>query len=125
MLEPVDPRSLIEGDYMRLSYGISNEVRPARLEVPGDGWLVLRLDERRVARFARLDDGSPLLTGELRMRYRWRHGFVRLGSDAYYFQEGQAENYAAAKYGEVRLTESGDAVLVGLRDGNLRRLAAP
>lgn len=122
MLEPVDPRSLIEGDYMRLSYAVSNQVRRGDANPPGDGTLVLALDDQRRASFVRFDDGSPLAPGEVRIRYRRRHGFVRLGSDAYYFQEGQAERFAAAKYGELRLTGSGEAVLVGLRDAELRPL---
>ena len=122
MLEPVDPRSLIEGDYMRLSYAVSNEVRRARADVPGDGLLVLALDERRVARFVRLDDGAVLGPQEVHIRYRWRRGFVRIGTDAFYFQEGEADLFSGAKYGEVRLTGAGDAVLVGLRDAELRPL---
>lgn len=131
-LAPVDPRSLIEGDYMRLSYAITNEVfdaeRPSALgggtshpppPRADDGHLVLALDDRRVARFLRVDDGSPLSPGEVRIRYRRRHGRVRIGTDAFYFQEGHAERYEAATYGEVRLTRSGDAVLVGLRDQDL------
>ena len=122
MLEPVDPRSLIEGDYMRLSYAVSNEVHRGNADPPGDGRLVLALDAQRRASFARFDDGGPLGPNEVRIRYRRRRGFVRIGSDAYYFQEGQREVYATAKYGEVRLTGSGDAVLVGLRDADLKPL---
>jgi uncharacterized membrane-anchored protein len=47
---------------------------------------------------------------------------VRVGTDAFYFQEGQAERYAGAKYGELRLTGSGEAVLVGLRGPALEPL---
>lgn len=122
MLEPVDPRSLIQGDYMQLSYAVSNEVHRGDADPPADGLLVLALDAEHRASFVRIDDGAPLGPGEVRIRYRRRHGFVRLGSDAFYFQEGQDDRYAGAKYGEVRLTGSGDAVLVGLRDAELHPL---
>ncbi len=122
-LAPVDPRSLIEGDYMRLSYAVSNEVREDEgVSGPVDGALVLALDDRRCAHFVRFDDGRPVGEGEVRIRYRRRHGFVRIGSDAFYFQEGEGDRYVTAKYGEVRLTGSGEAVLVGLRDADLKPL---
>jgi len=122
-LAPVDPRSLIEGDYMRLAYGITRQLSRSGLEErQRDGHLVLTLDARRVARLERVDDGRALAPGELRLRFRRRRGDVRVGTDAFYFQEGQAERYAGAKYGELRLTGSGEAVLVGLRGPQLEPL---
>lgn len=124
-LAPVDPRSLIEGDYMRLAYGITRQLSRSGLEErerQGDGHLVVALDARRVARLVRVDDGRALAGGELRLRFRRRGGDVRVGTDAFYFQEGQAERYAGAKYGELRLTGSGEAVLVGLRGPELEPL---
>jgi uncharacterized membrane-anchored protein len=122
-LAPVDPRSLIEGDFMQLDYEVSNAVRlGAHEEVPADGKLVLKVDAGRRGTFARFDDGSPLGPDELRLRYRRRKGFVRLGAEAFYFQEGRGDRYTMAKYGELRVTGSGDAVLVGLRDEELKPL---
>jgi uncharacterized membrane-anchored protein len=48
---------------------------------------------------------------------------VRIAGDAFFFQEGQAAIYQPARYGELRVAGDGDAVLVGLRDGELRPLA--
>ncbi len=121
-LAPVDPRSLIEGDYMRLTYEVANEVHRHRASVPADGYLVVGLDAERRARFVRLDGGEMLRPGELRLRYRRRHGFARVGSDAYYFQEGKAERFTRAKFGELRVTGSGESVLVGLCDQALMPL---
>jgi uncharacterized membrane-anchored protein len=122
-LAPVDPRSLLEGDYMRLAYGLTRQVSwPGLEEPPTDGHLVLALDDRRIARLVRVDDGRALAPGELRLRFRRRRGELRVGTDAFYFQEGQAERYAPARYGELRLTASGEAVLVGLRGARLEPL---
>ncbi len=114
-LAPVDPRSLIQGDYMDLDYAI---VRG--LESDGwapDGALVITLDADRVARFVRRHEaGVSLADGERLLRYRLRSGVVRLGSHAFFFQEGTADRYESAKYGEVRLDDGGDSVLIGLRD---------
>jgi uncharacterized membrane-anchored protein len=68
-----------------------------------------------VARFVRRHEGGPLAPGELLLRYRVRDGRVRLGAESFLFQEGHAERYAGARYGELRVAEGGDSVLVGLR----------
>lgn len=120
-LAPVDPRSLMQGDYMRLDYAAARAAaRVASSE--SDGQVVLSLDAQSRASFVRFDDGRPLGADEVRLRYRRRGGVLKLGTDAYYFQEGEAAIYRRAKYGEVRVTNGGDAVLVGLRDGELNAL---
>ena len=47
---------------------------------------------------------------------------MRVAGDAFFFEEGQMERYEAARYGELRVDDHGDAVLVGLRDAELNRL---
>jgi len=52
-----------------------------------------------------------------------RNERVWLGTNAYFFEEGSAERFENARFGEFRLDrESGEAVLVGLRDGELKAL---
>jgi uncharacterized membrane-anchored protein len=126
-LAPVDPRSLIQGDYMRLDYAMT---RPAVLgggrdlerDWPPDGHLVIALDSAGVARFVRRDDGTPRGAGERLLRYRRRGWAVRVGTDAFHFQEGHADRYQGARYGELRVDASGESVLVGLRDAERRPL---
>ncbi len=118
-LAPVDPRSLIQGDYMRLDYALA---RSADASWPRDGRMVVRLDERNIARFVRRHEGETLAAGERLLQYRRRSGRVRVGSDAFFFQEGHASRYADARYGELRVDASGGSVLVGLRDAELRPL---
>ena len=118
-LAPVDPRSLIQGDYMRLEYSLA---RNADRSWSRDGRMVVRQNDRGVAEFVRRDDGRTLAPGEFLLQYRRRAGRIRVGSDAFFFQEGHAERYAGAKYGELRVDDSGTSVLVGLRDEALQRL---
>ena len=120
-LAPVDPRSLMQGDYMSLDYEISRRVEADRTW-SRDGAVVVRNDDRGVARFVRRDDGQPLQKGEHRLTYRRRGTNVRVGTDAFYFQEGTAGVYATARFGELRVAADGTAVLVGLRDANLAAL---
>jgi uncharacterized membrane-anchored protein len=121
-LAPVDPRSLIQGDYMRLNYAMNRELGSLR-GLPADGRLVVTLDGNGVARFVRVhDERTALAPGERLLQYRERSGRVRIGTDAFYFQEGHAERYAGARYGELRVEPSGGSVLVGLRDTLFRSL---
>jgi len=82
----------------------------------------VRLDSRGVAEFVRRENNTALAPGELLLGYRRRGGRVRIGSDAFFFQEGHAGRYAGAKYGELRVHRSGGSVLVGLRDEALQPL---
>jgi uncharacterized membrane-anchored protein len=123
-LAPVDPRSLMQGDYMVLDYAISRD-RGSSQEWPRDGHLVLRLDEHGAGQFVRFHDpGTPLAPGEFLLRYRVRDGRVRLGAEAFFFQEGHAQRYEGARYGELRVAPNGTSVLVGLRNKEREPLGA-
>ncbi len=67
-----------------------------------------------VAIFVRLDDGSPLAAGEMRLLFRVRAGWAHAASSTFYFQEGRAGEYARARYGLLRLGEDGGNLLVDL-----------
>jgi uncharacterized membrane-anchored protein len=112
-LAPVDPRSLMQGDYMALRFEIANDIaRDASGSVP------LRLDSNGVATV----NSDPSASG-LRIRYRIRNGQVWLGTNAYFFEEGTAQKYEDARFGEFRIDRaSGEAVLVGLADKDLKSL---
>jgi uncharacterized membrane-anchored protein len=122
-LRPRDPRSLMQGDYMSLRYRIGDGVASAAHGLAADGLAVVKVDGRSVASFVRLHDGkTPLAEDERLLRFRKRAGRVRIAGDAFFFQEGLTEVYQPARYGELRVDRSGEAVLVGLRDGELRAL---
>lgn len=122
-LAPVDPRSLIQGDYMRLDYAITRQIADSQRHWPRTGEIVVALDEHGVARFVRRRDGrTPLRAGEHLLRYRRRRGRIDVGTDAFHFQEGHARQYQGARYGELRVARSGTSVLVGLRDSTRKPL---
>jgi len=121
-LAPRDPRSLMQGDYMALRYRIASWVSST---ASPDGCVVLVNDARGVSQYLRIQDAEPLAPGEFLLRYRRRHGNVRLGSDAFFFQEGTGPLYTQARFGEFRISPKGEALLVGLRDAELKPLGAP
>jgi uncharacterized membrane-anchored protein len=123
-LAPVDPRSLMQGDFMRLNFRVLGG-----LQTQLDGLLsaqrprvVVRLDERGVATVLRLDTGAPLGPAELRVELTPKDGRWVFVSDAWFFKEGEAARWAPAKYGEFRVGSDGRALLVGLRGADLQPL---
>lgn len=122
-LRPVDPRSLMQGDYMTLDYEVAEEIRRAIDEPDVDadrqgGVAIVRVDERGVAHFERIHQGGELGDDERRVKWRYRDR-IYIGSNSFMFQEGHAEAYARAEYAEMKLTDEGAASLVDLRDGEL------
>ncbi|WP_338455039.1 GDYXXLXY domain-containing protein [Aeromonas veronii] len=118
-LAPVDPRSLMQGDYMRLNYEIARELtsRDARAtQNKGSDTLVIRLDAHQVASL--VADGKPdrLASDERLLQVHQSERQWQIGPDAYFFEEGTGEQYETARYGEFRLQADGKTLLVGLRD---------
>ncbi|MFQ5858311.1 MAG: GDYXXLXY domain-containing protein [Anaerolineae bacterium] len=71
------------------------------------------------------DSQTPLAENELLLRYRRRAFDVRIGPESFFFQEGHAKYYDDAGYAELRVSMSGDVLLVGLRGDGLEVLGPP
>ena len=122
-LAPVDPRSLMQGDYMALRFDVAGDINTAVDESQAkNGYVILRKDERGVGQFSHLDNGESLAANEFRMLYRQRHQQIKFATNAFFFQEGKAELYETAKYGEFKVADNGDSILVGMRDVDLKQL---
>ena len=135
-LAPIDPRSLMQGDYMALRFQLANQVYEAlpknkqskrwRQEVASDdGFVVVHLDERKVATFKSIDNQQGLAKDDMLLRFRVRNGVVKFATNAYFFQEGHGQYYQAAKFGQFRVDQKGELLLVALFDQDLKRLHAP
>ncbi|KAI1693200.1 GDYXXLXY protein [Ditylenchus destructor] len=133
-LAPVDPRSLMQGDYMALNFAAGREVTRLRLGgerkdddsvmgVEPDGYVMLTADARGVSQAVRIQpDASPHANNEVPLRYRLRDNGVRIVTNAYFFPEGQAERYQVARFGELRVAENGEALLVRMLGEDLQPL---
>lgn len=138
-LAPVDPRSLMQGDYMRLNFRLPDNPVPVDA-LPGAArpQVVGQLDARGVARFTRVEAGparGPRPPGdapadapqaaegtEVRINLAPQDGRWTLVTDAWFFSEGDGKRWEAARYGEFRVGANGQALLVGLADAQLRRI---
>jgi len=120
---------LLQGDYMALQFHLARAIEREELgtgNARGSAWrkegavgfVGVELDARRVATLAPQGAATAM-----HLRYRVRNGQVWLGTNAFFFAEGAAAHYSGARYGEFRIdAQSGEAVLVGLRDVNLQVL---
>ena len=119
-LLPVDPRSLMQGDYMALRFRLAQDIERARESGAlheRERRAPLQIDARGVAQLGAANAGVP------RVHFKIRNGAVWLGTNAFFFEEGTAQRFEQARYGEFRLDEaSGEAVLIGLADEHLRPL---
>ena len=128
-LAPVDPRSLMQGDYMRLNY-----------DLPGVGWrfrsepgasllwgarprVAVMLDARGIAHSPKLlAPGEALPAGAQLLELAPKGGQWTFVSDAWFFKEGDAARWQPAKYGEFRVTPEGKGLLVRVVGEDLKPL---
>ena len=118
-LAPVDPRGFMQGDYMALSYALERDVLTALEQNPNsfpktDGYVIVKIDDNKVGHFVRLANSTShtdLAKNERPIYYRIRDGRVLLATNAFFFQEGHAKSFEAAKYGLFRINDEGEPLL--------------
>lgn len=134
-LAPVDPRSLMQGDYMALNYAISEQIMAAieqqlaptedqqqideLYNLSQDGLVIIKKDPQGVGHFVRLvspseEDQLSLAKEELLLAYRLRQGQLKIATNAFFFQEGQAAAFEQAKYGLFRVNDKGEPLLTDM-----------
>jgi uncharacterized membrane-anchored protein len=130
-LAPVDPRSLMQGDYMTLNFAIQDQIRQAQRSRQAaaekdrsyDGQVVVHLNDRQVAEFVRLAQGGlSLEKDEMLLAYRVRNQRVKFATNAFFFEEGSGDRYEPAQYGLFRVNDKGEPLLVSLHDADLKPL---
>jgi uncharacterized membrane-anchored protein len=133
-LAPVDPRSLMQGDYMALNFGMARDIYNAlpknenygrfwrrNIDV-NDGFIVVDLDERRVAFYDSIYKGNALKENQMLLQYRVRGGKIKFATNAFFFEEGTGGIYEKAKFGEFRVNAKHELLLVNMYDENLTRI---
>ena len=120
-LVPVDPRSLMQGDYMALRFAVAESIDHAfdYGSESFDGFAKLALDENRVGTFTGFVETPKYEEGSLTIQFRIRQNTVRIATNAYFFEEGTGPAFEEAKYGQFRVDSSGELLLVSLMDESL------
>lgn len=134
-LAPVDPRSLVQGDYVALRYELAGYLdrfvedgAPVWLAWPERGQLAVTLDARRVGTAARWygPGAAPLEADEIRWAYRRDGGRIAFAPDAWFVPEGTGLPLeTGARYGIFRVDPAGQPILIGLAGEDLSPLTAP
>jgi len=121
-LAPVDPRSLMQGDYMALRFAIDRDLpgAPEMAHVPR--YAYVRLDEQGRASLHSTGDTLPAPAGLVAIRLRLDDWHLSIGPNAFFFQEGKGGIYADAHWGELRVAADGTALLAALRAADLALL---
>lgn len=121
-LAPVDPRSLMQGDYMRLNYkeassDLINEQNDTR------GYAILQTDSNQVGEIVRLQNTlEPVNDNELVIKYKIINRRLFLGAESFFFEEGQDTLYQNAMYGGLKVDDKGQSLLIGLYDENFQHI---
>lgn len=134
-LAPVDPRGLMQGDYMALHFALADDITEALRELQkddkkrvhndwrnSDGIVIVKVDNNNVVHFQRLVpfesvngfDKAELASDEMALHFRVRHGEVKFATNAFFFQEGHAQDYEAAEYGLFRVNQQGEPLLTDM-----------
>ncbi|MBY0423919.1 MAG: GDYXXLXY domain-containing protein, partial [Parvularculaceae bacterium] len=119
-LAPVDPRSILQGDYMTLDF--DDALFPLQTDaLPNKGEVFLALDARGVARFSRVAAaGDQPKADEIRVDYRKSGAKVIYCPDSFFFQEGEAGAFAVARFAVLRVAADGKTRLFALADESLK-----
>lgn len=141
-LAPVDPRSLMQGDYMRLRFAVADDALRQLQQAPdsrdwaderyGSGYLLLRPDDKGIHRLVSIKTSDALedsrqdnsMSEDVLLKYRLRDRQIHVATDAWFFPEGRASHFEQARYGEFRVDQDGASLLTDLLDADLRSLSA-
>lgn len=125
-LTPVDPRSIMQGDFMRLSYKIAETNSLDSITKSGiakRGFVVVKTNEKGIAERIRIQPKkTPLNNDEFLIEYTAGNWNMNIGAESFFFEEGQAEKYEKATYGALKVDHKGNSILVGLYNENLDKI---
>lgn len=119
-LAPVDPRSLMQGDYMTLSFDLDNQIGSVRrLREDYDfpyKYVVVSQDSCKYLRGQ--NEPTPCEDNEVAIKLAPKDYWHSLPTKSYFFQEGTEQKYSNSEYARVKVDEYGNFVIVALCDEN-------
>lgn len=124
-LAPIDPRSLLQGDYVRLNYEVSNTENLPAFDHSNWEWdqkirVVLQPDANgvyTVKGYQKSNDSTQQTPGEIIMNGTTQGNRIQYGIETFFVPEGKGHDVQSrAQYALVRVGSNGDAILVTLLD---------
>lgn len=126
-LAPADPRSLMQGDYMRLRYAIEQDYDRKTVRKQQSKAVIVKADTKGIAQFVRLDDGRALASDEKRLRLNTSRYWAQIKPNTFFFQEGHGKHFSQAQYAVFTFAKDNPSayVLTGLADEHLHIITPP
>ncbi len=138
-LAPVDPHSIMQGDYMALRYKFPKWLseRKHRNNIPLFGLLVLERNIKNSTakvikvygydhiKKLRVNSPGKLKVDQYLMRYkkgRWNQ--VQFGVRSFFFQQGHGKYYSKARFADIRVGSNGEFILVDMLNDKLQSIKA-
>ena len=124
-LRPADPRSLMQGDYMRLAYEADRQVAAGQ----NPAWAIVATDSRGRGSVLSLQQKLPDLSadpelGLLAIPVQKIGTRALIQPRSFFFQEGLAPQFDQARYAVFKYRSASDALLFGLADANRQLIAS-
>lgn len=117
---PVDPRSLIQGDYMVLNYNITDSARIEAVNIR-KGYIRIKINDLKIAEFIRVDkEYVPPSNNEISIQFQKNSSNIDIGVNSYLFQEGTGNKFQKAQYAEVIELKNGKLRLKSLLDKDFK-----
>lgn len=124
-LQPVDPRSLMQGDYIQLQYEIVQQLNHHIKPTVTNDFIIIKRDQQQIASWSMVGDPTHLADDERFFKVKYRQGNWYIEPDTLFFPEGERDEFTKAQYAEVCIQPSGDYRLIGVRDAQLRPIGQP
>ncbi len=118
-IAPVDPRSLMQGDYMTFRYLLEDDIKKVATPATQGGYLVIATNENGVGEFVKFYQGETLNTNEKLLQYRFHpNNFApyTIKPNTFFFQEKLQPNFQQAKFAVFHYQGEKNYLLTGLAD---------
>ncbi|MDH5465237.1 MAG: GDYXXLXY domain-containing protein [Thiovulaceae bacterium] len=111
-LQPLDPRSIMQGDYMRLRYDF---LKLKTKGLPKSGLLKINLDHENFITKITPYNNEELKKNEYLIQFsKKRYNRVHIAAESFMFEEGKGDYYAKATHAKLLITKDGATLLKGL-----------
>ena len=122
-LAPVDPRSLMQGDYMRLRFDITSKIVKDMAPETKDAFVIVTLDDKKVASYKGIySNEKSLADNEMALQFRVRQKTVKFATNSFFFQEGRAGEFNSARFAQFRVNDKGELLLVAMFNKHLIKI---
>ena len=128
-LAPIDPRSMMQGDYMAFRYALEDEMKDVdTASLLNHHFIVIKSDEDNVAHFIRVYNQETLAKDEKLFKFRYQqapYSKITFKPSSFFFQEGLQPLYQKAEYAIFHYRGIKDYLLIGVANNERTQINPP